>query len=78
MVGFSKFFELRPAWCVTVDSKSAHAVCVCETHQNLKLLTNVIPGIVDYKELLGQIVCDINSSECMVHRCDACFGREYL
>ena len=55
-VVFSKSCELRPAWCVTVDPKSAHSVCVFEIHQNLKLLINVIPGNIDYKELIGKIV----------------------
>ena len=35
-IGLSKFCELRPKWCVTVDSSGMHSVCVCQIHQNLK------------------------------------------
>ena len=44
-VGFSKFCELRPRWCITVGAKGMHsAVCVCEYHQNIKLLLDSLPG----------------------------------
>lgn len=33
-VGFSKFCELRPKWCVTVGQPGTHSVCVCSIHQN--------------------------------------------
>lgn len=28
-IGFSKFCDLRPKWCVSVNSKGMHSVCVC-------------------------------------------------
>jgi hypothetical protein len=31
-IGFLKFCELRPKWCVTVGSAGAHSVCVCTIH----------------------------------------------
>ena len=38
-IRFPKFCQLRPKWYITVDSSSAvHSVCVCETHQNCKLI----------------------------------------
>ena len=77
-VGLSKFCELRPAWCVTVDGKGMHSVCVCETHQNLKLLVSVIPCNIDYKDLIEEIVCDLGSRECMVCHCDNCKGPQNL
>ena len=49
-IGFSKFCHLCPKWCVTVDSSSGvHSVCVCEIHQNGKLLYAAILGKTDYK-----------------------------
>ena len=51
-IGFSKFCELRPKWCILVGNASGlHSVCVCEYHQNAKLLVTPIPGITDYKEI---------------------------
>ena len=37
-VGLSKFCQLRPKWCVTVSSSGTHSVCVCQIHQNSKLM----------------------------------------
>ena len=35
-IGFSKFCELRPKLCITVNSSGTHCVCVCTYHQNAK------------------------------------------
>ena len=37
-IGFSKFAELRPKECVIAGSSGTHSVCVCTTHQNVKLM----------------------------------------
>ena len=37
-IGISKFYQLRPPWCVTIGASGMHNVCVCVTHQNIKLL----------------------------------------
>lgn len=47
-ISFSKFSDLRPKWCVTVGGTGTHYVCVCEIHQNVKLLCFSIPGNLDY------------------------------
>ena len=43
-VGFSKFCELRPKWCLTVDSSGSHSVCVCSYHQNAKMMYSALPN----------------------------------
>ena len=54
-IGISKFCQLQPKW-VTVDSSSGvHSVCVCEIHQNAKLLYATIPGKTDYEEFLSNL-----------------------
>ena len=64
---------LRPKWCVTVDSSSGiHSVCICEIHQNAKLLYAAIPGQIDYKEFLSKFVCNTSNPDCMLHSCDSC------
>ena len=66
-IGFSKFCELRPKWCIPVGSASGlYSVCVCEYHQNAKLLVIPIPGIIDYKEILKMLVCDRENRDCML------------
>ena len=78
VIGFSKFCELRPRWCVTVSSQGSHSVCVCAIHQNVKLMVSSLKilGVADYKDLLQLMVCDIQSRDCMIHECDHCPGIE--
>ena len=77
-IGFSTFCGLRPPWCITVASSGTHSVCVCESHQNVKLMLASIPSNEDYRHFLGKLVCDITSRFCMLHRCDSCPGTESL
>ena len=77
-IGFSKFCELRPKWCLPVSSSGMHSVCVCELHQNVKLLVDVIPIQADYKDLLQRLVCNTDDRKCMIHLCDSCSGKEGL
>ena len=77
-IGFSKFAELRPKWCVPVSAAGTHSVCVGESHQNAKLMVTAIPHCNDYKEILGKLVCDVNSRQCMLHLCESCPGKPGL
>jgi hypothetical protein len=78
-IGLSKFCELRPRWCVTVDNSGMHSVCVCQTHQNLKLLIGVLPSKrLDCNNIFLMMVCALDSRECMLHRCNKCSGRDSL
>ena len=77
-ISFSKFCELRPKWCLPVSSSGMHSVCVCESHQNVKLLVNAIPIQGDYKDLLLHMVCSTDDRECMIHLYDSCPGKEGL
>jgi len=79
-IGFSKFCELRPRWCVTVASSGAHSVCVCAIHQNVKLMVSALQhlGIKDYKELMSIMVCDVTTRNCMIHQCDQCPGKDAM
>ena len=73
-IGFSKFASLRPKWCITAGPKGTHSVCICSHHQNMKLMLDAIDLADKYHELIERIVCDRNSKECMVHRCESCTG----
>lgn len=39
-VGFSKFCSMRPQNCILAGKSGTHAVCVCTSHQNVKLMLN--------------------------------------
>ena len=77
-IGLSKFCELRPKWCVTVDNSGMHSVCVCQIHQNLKLQISVLPERIDMNNIFLKLVCSLDSRECMLHRCSSCLGRSNL
>ena len=70
-MGFSKYCDPRPKWCIPVTASGMHSVCVCEQHQNAKLITAVIPGSHDYEDLLEKIVCSMNDRNCMLHLCES-------
>jgi len=57
-IGFSKFAELRPKHCVLAGASSAHSVCVCTIHQNVKLMSLVaemqIPELPTYHHCLAK------------------------
>lgn len=77
-VGFSKFCELRPKWCVPVTSSGMHRVCVCMHHQNVKLMIVGSDIKEDYKQLITKTVCNIECKDCMLHRCEVCPGEDGL
>lgn len=82
-IGISKFFQLRPKWCITVGTAGTHSVCVCMIHQNVKLmLAGISVKKEEYKTLISKTVCNMEEKECMLHSCDACPGQagatEYL
>ena len=65
MIGFSKFCELQPKFVVPVTASGMQnvCVCVCQIHQNTKLLTAAIPGgnHGDYKKILEKMVCSVEN-----------------
>ncbi|CAG9765892.1 unnamed protein product [Ceutorhynchus assimilis] len=71
-IGFSKFAELRPKWCILAGASGTHTVCVCIYHQNLKLASNVISRTINYADYIKAAVCDINCEQCMMSECEQC------
>ena len=55
-------------------AQKVHILYVCPAHQNVKLLLSSVNLSKDYHELLDLIVCDRDSKECMIHRCESCPG----
>ena len=51
-IGFSKFYALRPKWCILAGSKMTYSVCVCSAHQNAVLLIDAIDWDLIYKHLI--------------------------
>jgi hypothetical protein len=43
----SKFYGLRPKHVIEVGAAGTHNICVCKTHQNIKLLLDAIRGVVN-------------------------------
>lgn len=72
-IGFSKFAQLRPKWCILAGPKGTHNVCVCMSHQNVKLMVSAVrSGSFSYKELLQLLTCDLNNEKCMFNKCELC------
>lgn len=82
-VSFSKFAELRPKNCVLAGSSGTHTVCVCTTHQNIKLMMeNAKIGLLtngklsSYKHCLARVLCNPPSIDCHLGKCPSCPGKE--
>lgn len=80
-ISFSKFAELRPKRCILAGSKGTHTVCVCTTHQNVKLMIeNVKMGAITngelptYKHCISKMLCNPPSIDCNMSECSSCPG----
>ena len=71
-IGISKFFSLRPKWCITAGASGSHSVCCCTIHENVKLLCDCLDPGTTYKSLVSLAVCDTDNSKCMLLKCDDC------
>ena len=60
------------------SSSGVHSVCVCEIHQNCKLMAADLPVQVDYKMLLQKMVCDVSNRNYMLRSCKNCPGTDEL
>lgn len=55
---------------------NAHSVCVCEIHQNTKLLLSAVPEKLHYNDIISKMVCSVDNRNCMLHQCDDCPGKD--
>ena len=55
-----------------------HSVCVCSAHKNVVLLVYTLDWNVTYKDLIKKIVCNTESSKCVMHWCESCLGTTTL
>lgn len=81
-IGFSKFVELRPPECVlALDKYGTHNSCVCQYHQNFKLLFSSLKKIglfsecSDFRELLSKTIRETASDDCYFGYCQQCYDR---
>ncbi|XP_065681334.1 uncharacterized protein LOC136094968 [Hydra vulgaris] len=74
-IGFSKFAQLKPKWCMVkmLVKKEPMLLYMCKT-PNLKLMLSAVKLEKNYHELIEKIACSRESRECMVHRCIQCPG----
>ena len=87
-IGFSKFAALRPKNVVLPGASGTHSVCVCTSHQNVKLMLhgaklerasayrNILgddyKGEINYKHLLAALTCNPAMPECSLGKCVHC------
>ena len=83
-VGFSKFAELHPPYCVLAGASGTHSVCICTIHQNVKLLFESIKlydlettdglSVQSYQHCIAQAVCNPLMPSCYLGICEQCPG----
>lgn len=88
-VSFSKFAILRPKNCVLAGASGTHSVCVCQLHQNPKLMldacnfkslqSNGSEGTLsDYHNLLKMMICVNSTYRCYLRSCADCPSPDVL
>lgn len=75
-ISFSKFCTFRPEQ-VKLRSETPASVCLCETHENMRLLLQPIPWLSDStSDLIMDILCNGNPPEdCFMMKCELCQGK---
>ena len=82
-ISLCTFTKLRPLFCISVESKGTHNVCVCHIHQNMRLNLIGLNDIFQKKgmekkyevrNILKLMVCENSTSACFLLDCDQCFG----
>lgn len=71
-VGLSIFYKLKPKWCVFPGTSGTHCVCVCQTHEDARLIIHAIGIKTYYRELIRHLVCNEESKTCMLRLCKDC------
>ena len=71
--GRTVFYQLRPQHVIEVGVAGTHSVCVCEKHQNVKLMIDILckKEVVAHM-FMDKVVCDVDNHVCMVTRCISC------
>lgn len=76
---------MRPKNFILAWKSGTHAVCVCRSYQNVKLMLNgsginkfVLEGdetaLKDYKVCLAKMMCNPPSDKCYMDECKNCPG----
>ena len=79
---------LRPKECVLAGSSGTHSVCICTTHNNVKLLmtgskTDNVTGneelpLRNYSHAVATAMCNPALPSCHLGTCECCPGIESL
>ena len=71
-IGISLFSSLRPKWCVFAGGPGTHEQCICQIHQNFKLILYALNIKMHYRDLIKLCVCDSEDRSCMLRLCEKC------
>ena len=91
-IGLTKFKEFRPRNVILAGASGSHNVCVCTTHQNVKLMIEgskvlTLEGIrrmcgedgdITYKHLLASLLCKPALPACYLGTCALCGNIESI
>ena len=91
-IGLTKFKEFRPRNVILAGASGSHNVCVCTTHQNVKLMIEgskvlTLEGIrrmcgedgdITYKHLLAGLLCKPALPACYLGTCALCGNIESI
>lgn len=71
-IGITTFVSLRPKWCIFAGSAGTHEQCICQIHQNFKLVLHALNIRKHYRDLMKLCVCSLEDRTCMLKICETC------
>lgn len=71
-LSFSIFYKLKPKWCVHPGGPGTQNVCVCQMHEDMKLILSALNVTISYRDIIAALVCNEESRMCMLRLCSKC------
>jgi hypothetical protein len=74
----SKFSTFRPKQCKWPGQRGHYRVCVCQIHENYRLMKEVFLVPLSTQELASKLLCNNPNDECFMGFCDLCPKQEQV
>jgi hypothetical protein len=77
-IGRTKFSKLRPQQCKWPGQRGQHRVCVCQIHENYRLMSEVLLVPLSAEDLAKKLLCNNPNDDCFMGFCDLCPKQEQV
>ena len=75
---FSTFALLCLKWYIPVGATGILNICICNYHQNVKLMLVAMNSSSNYRQMMRLCACDVDKFDCTMGHCDNCLDLSVL